>query len=208
MSAFLGKIHYWLYDKIKLQEIIIEMVAELAETRGFNSKNLLNECYSKYGHPVKGLLENEIEHTNIHGWLQEQISSVEMRLAYVVTELLNNNIVNKEDIAGVFYQSGVDIMKALRINTGSPEDFYSLIFDYMLEGMPCDRVNDVIENSETIIIWKTTIDIHRAFWDEAGGDVNNFNYFRVSWINGLLSESDAGYKYSRTDDGINTIRKG
>jgi len=207
MSAYLGKIHFWLYDKIKLQEKVIEMIAELAETKGYNSENLLSESYSRYGLPVKGLLENEIEHTNIHGWLQERITSVEMRLAYIVTELLNNNIINKEDVADIFYQNGANIMKNLGINNGLPEDFYTLIFDYILEGMPCDRVNEITENTETLITWETTRDLHKAFWEEAGGDVNNFNYFRASWINGFLNESGAGYKYSRTDNGINTIRK-
>lgn len=38
------------------------------------------------------------------------------------------------------------------------EYFFKLIFDYMLEGMPCDRVNQIIENRETMITWETTRD--------------------------------------------------
>lgn len=207
MSAFLGKIHYWLYDKIKLHEKLIENVVELAEKNGYNSEDLLNKSYSKYGFPVTGLLENKIEHSNIHGWLQKRIISVESRLAYVVTELLNNNIVKKEDIGYVSYENAVNIMKELGINEGSPEDLFKLIFDYMLEGMPCDRVNQIIENRETMIIWETTRDLHKAYWDEASGNINNYYYFRDSWINGFLSESGTGYKYTRTENGINTIRK-
>lgn len=207
MSAFLGKIHYWLYDKIKLHEKLIENVIEIAQRNGYNSEVLLSESYSKYGFPVTGLLENEIDHSNIHGWLQQKIKSVESRLAYVVTELLKNNVVKKEDVADIFYQNGVNIIKKLGINEGSPEDFFNLIFDYMLEGMPCDRVNEITKNSEIMIEWETTRDLHKAYWDEALGDVNNFYYFRDSWINGFLSASGTGYKYTRTHNGINTIRK-
>ncbi|KZL92731.1 hypothetical protein [Clostridium magnum] len=207
MSAFLGKIHYWLYDKIKLHEKLIENIVELAERNGYNNEILLSESYSKYGAPVKGLLENEIEHSNIHGWLQERIISVESRLAYVVTELLKNNIVKKEDISHVFYENAVNIMKELRINEGSPEDFFKLIFDYMLEGMPCDRGNQINESNETMITWETTRDLHKVYWDEVGGNISNYYYFRDSWINGFLSASGTGYEYTRTENGTNAIRK-
>ncbi|WP_129598112.1 hypothetical protein [Anaerophilus nitritogenes] len=205
MSAFLGKIHYWLYNKIQIHERLIEDVMNLAKSKGYNSEIVLNESYSRFGFPVRGELESEIEHSNIHGWLQERIISVESRLAYIITELLRSNVVKKEEVAEIFYKNGVKIMKELDVNEGSPQDYFKLTFDYMLEGMPCDMVNEMIENSETIIKWKTIRDIHKSYWDEVAGDVNNFYYFRESWIHGFLSGS--GYKYTRTENGINTIRK-
>ena len=90
-------------------------------------------------------------------------------------------------------------MKKLGINEGSPQDFFNLVFDYMLEGMPCDRVNEITENSDTEIIWRTAVDLHKNYWD----NINNFYYFRDSWINGFLSET--GFKYTRTENGINKI---
>jgi len=207
MSAFLGKIHYWLYKKIQLHEKFIEEVANLAKSKGYNSEMLLNESYSRYGYPVTGELESEIEHSNIHGWLQERIISVESRLAYVVTELLKGNVVKKEDIDEIFYQNGVSVKKELDINEDSPQEFFKLIFDYMLEGMPCDRVNEVTENSETMVQWKITRDIHKHYWEAVQGDVNNFYSFRDEWINGFLSASGAGYKYTRAENDINTIEK-
>jgi hypothetical protein len=207
MSTFLGNIHYWLYDKIKLHEELIENVIDIAKKNDYNSEELLSSSYSKYGSPVSGLLENEIDHSNIHGWLQEKIKSVESRLAYVVTELFKSNIVKKEDVAVIFYKNAVDIVGKLGINEGTPQDIFNLIFDYMLEGMPCDRVNEIIENNRIMITWKTTRDLHKVYWDEVGGDVNNFYYFKDSWINGFLSASGIGYKYSRTENGINTIKK-
>lgn len=207
MSAFLGKIHYWLYDKIKLHEKLIENVTELAEINGYDSEALLSKSYSRYGSPVTGLLEGEIDHTNIHSWLQERIVSVESRLAYVLTELLKTDSIKKEDIGHIFYKSAISTVEKLGINKGSPEDFFKLIFDYMLEGMPCDRVNKIIENSKTMIIWETTRDLHKVYWDEASGDINNYYYFKDIWINGFLSASGTGYKYTRKENGINTIKE-
>ncbi|WP_373181192.1 hypothetical protein [Clostridium butyricum] len=207
MSAFLGKIHYWLYNKIQLHEDLINDVVNLAKKNGYDSENLLNKSYSMYGYPAVGSLENEIDHSNIHGWLQERIISVESRLAYIITELLKNNVVKKDDIANVFYKNAVNIMNKLQINESSPQYIFNLIFHYMLEGMPCDRVNEINENNETMIQWKTIKDIHKEYWDKVFGDVNNFYYFRDSWINGFLYASNRKYKYTRTEQGINTITK-
>ena len=205
MSAFLGKIHYWLYNKIKLHEELLENITDMAQRKGYNSEALLSESYSKFGFPVKGLLENEIDHNNIHGWLQQKIISAESRFAYVVTELLNNNVVKKEEIADIFYKNGAEIMNRLDIKEGSPQDLFKLISDYMLEGMPCDRVNEIIESDDKMITWKTITDIHKEYWDCVSGDVSNFNYFKDFWIEGFLSAGSKEYKHSRTDNGINTI---
>ncbi|PJI07732.1 MULTISPECIES: hypothetical protein [Clostridium] len=207
MSAFLGKIHYLLYNKIQLHEKLIEDIAELAKKNGYDSNNLLTRSFFKYGYPIKGSLEENIEHSNIHGWLQERIISVESRLAYVATELLNSNVIKKEEVSDVFYQNGVEAMKKLEVIGGSPKDFFSLIFNYMLEGMPCDRVNEVIEDDENKIVWRTTNDLHKDYWQQVSGDVNNFNYFVDAWINGFLNESGTGYKYIREENGIKTIGK-
>lgn len=207
MSAFLGKIHYWLYNKILLHEKLIESVVELASSQGYNCEAMLKESFTKYGHPVTGDLEHNIEHSNIHGWLQERIISVEKRLAYIITELLKNNIVKSEDIAEIFQQNAIAAMKESGIKEGSPQDYFTLIFDNMLEGMPCDRVNEIIESNDSFISWKTTRCLHKDYWDEVGGDIGNFYYFRDAWINGFLNSSGAGYCYSRAEDGVNVIRR-
>lgn len=206
MSAFLGKIHYWLFDKIKLHEELIKNVTEIAKKNGYDAEGLISKSYSKYGKPVTGSLENQIDHSNIHGWLQEKIKSVESRLAYIVTELLKNDVVKKEEIADVFYKNGESTMKELGVDAGSPEDYFNLIFNYMLEGMPCDRGNEVTENSNTVIVWKNTRDLHKVYWDEVLGDVNDYYDLRDSWIHGFLNASGTGYKYTR-ENGINTIRE-
>lgn len=43
----------------------------------------------------------------------------------------------------------------------------------MLEDMPCDRVNEVIEDNESKIVWITTKDIHKDYWQKVSGYVNN-----------------------------------
>ena len=205
MSAFLGKIHYWLYNKILLQEKLIGDIAVLANTKGFEANSVLGESYEKFGSLPQGELEEIIEHSNIHGWLQEQIISVENRLAYVATELMKSNVVSKGEIANLFYRDGAERNKDIQLSQGSPEDYFQMIFDYLLEGMPCDRVNNITSSTETEMIWETTRDLHEPYWENAGGELASFYEFRNAWINGFLTAS--GYEYHRTDDGINAIRR-
>lgn len=79
--------------------------------------------------------------------------------------------------------------------------------DNMLEGMPCDRVNEIVEDTEDGIVWKTTRCLHKDHWDEVGGDIGNFYYYRDSWIDGFLKASGTVYKYTRAADGLSLIRR-
>jgi hypothetical protein len=207
MSAFLGKIHYWLFNKILLHENIIDEITRVSSDKGVNTNSIIESSYKKYGLPVRGNLENEIEHSNIHGWLQEKIASVEKRLAFIITELLNEGTISKEEIANVFKQNAESTMKVINASEGNPQDYFTLVFDYMLEGMPCDRVNEIVENNSEKITWKTTRCLHRDYWNEVGGDVVNYYYLRNSWINGFLSAGNTEYRYTRTEDNINIIER-
>lgn len=209
MSAFLGKIHYWLYSKILLHERLIDSVVASAKEKGYDSdEGLLKESYARFGSPVTGALDVSIDLSNIHGWLQERIFSVEKRLAYVITELLKQEILSTEEIARIFKHNGAEAAKALEIAEDKPQNIYTLVFDHMLEGMPCDGVNEMVENNDDLVSWKTRRCLHKDHWDEAGGDIRNFYYFRDNWINGFLEEMGTGFTYSSNEDGIKSIRRG
>ena len=206
MSAFLGKIHFWLYHKILLHEKLIDSIVEAATAKRTSYESLLAESYAKYGEPVIGPLEEHINHSNIHGWLQERIFSVEKRLAFIITQLLKQGAITVEEVSSIFYQNGAAAAKEVEAQEYTAQDLYRLIFDHMLEGMPCDRVNEVCENTEDVLSWKTTRCLHKEHWDQAGGDVSNFYNFRNSWIQGFFNGLGTNYSYSSAD-GINTIRR-
>jgi len=209
MSAFLGKIHYWLYNKIQLQEKLISDVTMFAKSKGnkIEIDAIIDNSTRKYGQPVTGELENQIDHSNIHGWLQGKINSVEFRLAYVITEILKRNLLKKEDIATVFKENAVLVVRESGINTNNPKELFNLIFDNILEGMPCDRVNEIIVDTDNFISWKTSICLHKDYWDEASGDIENYYDLRSAWINGFLSESKSSFVYERTKDAVSTIKR-
>lgn len=197
MSAFLGKIHFLLYNKIQLHEKLLKEILSLAEKKGFDCNLLVEESYLKFGHPIVGSLENEIDNSNIHGWLQERIISVEKRLAYIITKLLHQNVINMDEISEIFYKNAVTLAEDVDIEGYSPQEIFKLIFDYMLEGMPCDRINEVIESDDNLVKWRSSIDIHEEYWKAIDGDINNFHLLRDAWINGLLSKKDVNCVYVR-----------
>jgi hypothetical protein len=204
MSAFLGKIHYWLYNKIHLHEDILDEIISFAEQRDITVEELKEEASEKFGSPEKDQLEDVINQGNIHGWLQSSIQSIENRIAWIVTGLLKDQSLKLEEISGIYRESGRKTMTAIGVGDYSPKELYVMIFDNMLEGMPCDRVIEPAAESEDEFSWNTTRCLHKECWDNAGGDVSNYDTLRDAWIEGFIGEKNT---YARTGDGFNTIRR-
>lgn len=190
MSAFLGPIHSWLFRKIKFQDSLTNMLIELSRAKGWNT-DLENIVTKLYGNLEDGALEEIVDPGNIHGWLQERVSLVENRLAYVVTSLA------KED------QERLPLMEAQMEEYGkhnqfpagiSPGEAFQELDNLFLNGMPCDRVNEIVKESDNEVVWKQMNEIHEGYWSTIGGDVNNFYTLRSSLINGILSQTGLSFE--------------
>ncbi len=199
MSAFLGPIHNWLYNKVLFQNEMVETIKNLAEENQWldSSVNL-----NRYGELEQGELADIVDPDNIHGWLQERVSLVENKLAYLVTVLTDDHIERIDDITHCMYELG----KKHPLET---VDYAKEAFDHMeallLNGMPCDRVNAVVENSEEKVVWEQTREIHQQYWDLVGGDIEMFYAIRSSLIQGILEGS--GFVFRETGDRVYEISK-
>lgn len=205
MSAFLGPIHYWVYNKILVGENIQKEVLEFAKNRGINVDSIKSKAYEKYGEPDYSNLEDVIDEGNIHGWLQGRIDSLEYRLASIVTDILKENI-KIEEIKEVFKSNGKEVFENIEDKSLSADGLFKVIFDNLVEGMPCDRVNLVEEESDEKVVWITTTCVHKRFWDAVGGDVNNYYTLKDGWIEGFVSSSPKNFVYER-EDNKNYIKK-
>lgn len=201
MSAFLGPIHYWLYNKIQLQDSWIEDLLDLAEIK--ENYLLREETYTRYGRAVTKNLADVIDESNIHGWLQEQIKKVEYKLAYVVTELLKKEDATLEEIKDIFRESGRENFEGLDQPVSLPEELYRVVFDYLLEGMPCDHINEVVSMDENQIVWRVTRCIHETYWQEVDGEIGIFYEMRKAWLEGFLE--DTHMSYTNTNEGLQRI---
>ncbi len=195
MSAFLGDIHYWLYNKIQVEETMVESILGLAKSKGYDADSLMEQSSNKFGTRVTGALEDEITHNNIHGWLQERITSVESRLAFTTTTLLNEKVVTLEEIVEVFEKNAIENAKNVDVEPTRPSEVFTLVYNSLLAGMPCDRVNVVEADSQELICWVQAIDIHKEHWDKVGGDVENFKACIDKWISSFVTAISPKFVY-------------
>lgn len=184
MSAFLGPIHYWLYNKVELQENLVDRMVALAGEQGI--PQLKETLKTKYGEFDRSPLETIIDGTNIHGWLQDKVSRVEYKLAEGVTTLLNQEASLLAKLEEIFYTEGEKRASILLQDEGlTLHGVYKAISDSLLDGMPCDRAVGIIKEAENEIAWQTIHCVHQKYWDEVGGDIANYYKLRVAYLNGF-----------------------
>lgn len=189
MSKFLGPIHFWLYNKIKIQNNIVEYVLNITDELNLGIRE---DLYEQYGDGDLKPLEEVIDVGNIHGWLQNEISKVEYKLAIAVTEILNKDKGKIEEIKIIFRNNGKKYSDLNKESTA--EDALKAINDSLLDGMPCDHVNSIVSQDENEAIWKRHQCVHSRYWDAAKGDISVYYMLRDEFIKGLLSPSDLSYE--------------
>ena len=199
MSLFLGKIHYWLFNKIVWFEDLEEEIINLAKNEGLDIDTLAKEINNKYGERLPKLpLEDMIDTSNIHGWLQDKIHSAEYRLATWTVKILEKEN-GREKLEDLYIKQGLKAANEI-IQSGreldNAVDIYNAVNDYILDGMPCDRVNDVLLQEENKVLWKRRLCVHKNLWDAVGGDVNLFYSLRDLWISSFVNKVNSNYKYS------------
>ena len=198
MSKFLGPIHFWVYNKVQLQhEIVADMIACCGET----ASEYRHQLDQRYGISETRPLETVIDENNIHGWLQANVTREEYKLADCVTALVNDNPDNLSAIKAIFAEKG----RRLSQNQLTAVTAYKILSDSLLDGMPCDHANALIEEHDERVIWKRNTCVHSQYWHEVGGDIDHYYALREALINGFLENSD--YCYEKTDDVTNVIRR-
>ena len=88
----------------------------------------------------------------------------------------------------------------------TPEELFNCMNDYILDGMPCDRVNEVSLKEENKIGWQQRICVHKDIWTEVGCDVENFYNLRNAWIKSFIHELNNNYEYLIEENGMRLIR--
>ncbi|SHH96763.1 hypothetical protein [Clostridium grantii] len=207
MSLYLGQIHYWLFNKINLFELGEKDIKIWAKKEGLKVDEWEKEIYDEFGEPLENKpLEDMIDTGNIHGWLQDKISRAEYRYATLVTRILEVNKDYINDLNEIMNLKGNREGKAYDKDKNSLESIYNVINDYVVEGMPCDRINEIIESSNTELTWKRTRCLHKQYWDFVGGNVENYYILRESWIKAFLKSINEDLAYREIEDGLYKIQ--
>lgn len=211
MSLFLGKIHYWLFDKILWFEGLEKDVINVAESENLNIEALSKEINQKYGEMLPDKpLEEMIDTSNIHGWLQERIHSAEGRMSAWIFRIIDNNKDALNKIESVYINQGMKAGNEVKEQFGkldSAVDIYNKINDYILDGMPCDRVNEIIASDDDIVKWKRTICVHKDIWEKENMNVGIFYDLRNLWIKSFVNTINSDFKYIQGEEDTFTIER-
>lgn len=189
MSAFLGPIHTWLFGKIKLQDELTAAILAFAEANNYMDA-FPASADVRFGTLEAGKLADIIDESNIHGWLQERVSLVENRLAYVVTMITDEHPERIIALNEAVYEFG----KSRTAENGiSVKEAYGYLENILLNGMPCDHVNEVTNETDDSISWVQAVDIHAPYWQMIHGNVEYYYAIRESLCVGMLENSGIGY---------------
>ena len=203
MSLFLRKIHYWLFNKVLWFEGLEGEIIKLAKDKGIDVEKLEAEINSKYGAktPNKNL-EDMIDTSNIHGWLQGKIHSAEGRMAAWTKVILENNQDYILDMRKVYENQGVNAANEAKesLENINAETIFNSMNDYILDGMPCDRVNEITYSGEDAVQWIRRICVHKDIWEKEDVDVNIFYRLRSMWIKEFVHELNSNFRYIEFDD--------
>lgn len=206
MSLFLGKIHYWLYNKIIWAEKVEEDIVKWAASHGIVADQWMQQLIQEYGRPTGNqALEEIIDTSNIHGWLQERIRSAELRQAALVTAILAEDNQYKADLLEIFKRQGRAAAREYTAHPDTPEGIYNAVNDFILEGMPCDRACEMISNDKDEITWKISTALHEPYWLQVQGDVKNFYELREAWIASFVEAINPEFNFDNTTDGVCSI---
>lgn len=201
MSKTLAPIHSGLYKKIMLFENIEKLIVK--NTQREQGHQILVERFGDYlpNEP----LEDIIDHNNIHGWLQNRITIAEKRQASLIFALMNSDTKLLEIVKEVYRKVGKET--SAYFNAKTAVDAFTALNQVLLEGMPCDRVNKVMEQSEEQMQWQTVNCVHKDNWDSQGVDVDLFYKFREAFALAFVTGLGEAfmYKYSNEFGQIHSI---
>lgn len=208
MSRFLGPIHYWLFNKIKLhEELEKELISRFKEEYGSEIDTIAKENRSKYGKLLPNdPLENIIDTDNIHGWLQNKISIVETRQAAILASffkkynsdgiLLANSVYEQHGI-----KSGKDASNKYEVT--SAENIYKVLNNYILDGMPCDNANNITEVKDDYLEYKQNQCLHIGYWKKVGVNPEKMYDLRRIWTEAFVNTSNPDFKYQVSIEDFN-----
>ena len=211
MSKFLAPVHSWLFNKIKLYENLEkDIINNFKVDSNMNINNILDLLDSNFEKPLGDApLEEIIDVSNIHGWLQNRIKIAETRHAFLITNILKelgNEALGKIKECYISQGKACGKEASKKNNVATPFELFNALNNYILEGMPCDSANSVCINEDDILEWRTVKDLHKDYWDAVNGDAEIFYELRKAWISSFIEAANPRFKYTFEVKYLNEVK--
>lgn len=207
MSAFLAPIHYWLYNKIRhVIEREKRIFAEADSLCGAVAEEARSQAWQSYGEPLPDAdLQEYIDQSNIHGWLQRQINIAESREAAFIQALVDNCGDAAIDVARkAFGEHGAHCARHAaaqgKYETATAPGIYKAINDYYLNGMPCDQADAIIENAADKMVWESEVCLQEPNWKRAGADGQTMKKLYNEWLTIFVNTLNSGFCFRQMAD--------
>lgn len=208
MSRFLGPIHHWLFNKIKLhEELEKNIVGSLRDKYGLDIEQTHSYFIDEYGALIEDKpLEELIDTDNIHGWLQENINTVETRFADFITTVLDKFpgeaiVLIEKEYEKQGKECGLDAKEKYPVNDAM--EIFKALNNYILDGMPCDNANNVTSSNEDTVEWQVTNCLHKKYWEKVNGNTDIYHSLRSLWNSNFVENANNSFRYEFEDkDGV------
>ena len=211
MSENIEEIQKILFNKILWCEKLEEDIINLAEIQGLNTELLIKEINGQYGPKLPNLpLEEMVDSNDINGWLQEKIISAESRTAAWIIRIINKNNDAKSNLDVIYENQGKraaeeTLEKNIELNTAI--QIFNALYEYLLDGINSDKVNEIISVTDDRVEWKIRICVHETAWTKENGNVSLFYDLRNKWINGFVKNINSDFKYLENNNDVHIIEK-
>lgn len=201
MSKFLAPIHSWLFNKIKIHEDLEKKVETKFKSKyGDEVTDIVEKNISTYGDRLQSdNLEEIIDQSNIHGWLQHNIGIVETRQAAILGDLFEKYGDEALELALSIYKEDGSKYGAIakeEATIESPEDAYKALNNYILDGMPCDSASSVTKSDKDLLEAVQNNCLHINYWKTAGVDPEKMYSLRDQWKSSFITELEPNFEYS------------
>lgn len=210
MSKFLAPIHDQLFGCMLLVNERLSLLITEAITRwGAPAEEAQAMAWEEYGRPLPSdtRLSDVIDLEDIHGWLWRRLILVECREASFVA-YLSEKVGNEAYIMGeeIYEKDGQRAGKAEKERMGeieSPAELYRCLYRHLLNGMPCDNVDEVILDTNQIYQWKKIQMPQREAWQKTSVDVAKMQKLYTAWAKGFFSAFEPEFKTTISFDEVN-----
>lgn len=201
MSQILGPIHTLMWNKIVLVHGWEGALVAASEAAWGTQRvaGLLGGGAAHRWAPPQGELAELIGDAPIHGWLQGAVNRVEESLAATVAALLGGGDGAESLLADASQAHGSEAAAAAAAGEGGNplSRLIGLLMQCYLDGMPCDQVSEVAEQTPTRLVVRRILESHRPNWESGGVPVATMVALQGAWSGGLAAGVDPRIAHQR-----------
>ena len=109
---------------------------------------------------------------------------MEYKYAYSIKALLDKDPSLLSQLEELLTLKGRELGQNLKETSKTAALLFKVISDNLLDGMPCDHANSLVENSDDRLVWKRNLCVHEDYWAAVGADISIYYRLREAWIKG------------------------